>query len=50
MIKMRNLKFVPDQCKDCDYVEKCRGGSRFVANLVNGSYMSLDPLAKRNTS
>jgi radical SAM protein with 4Fe4S-binding SPASM domain len=33
-------------CKKCKFLEKCGGGSRFAANLVNGSYYSLDPLAQ----
>ena len=44
MKKMRNLKFVPRKCKDCKYLIKCRGGSRFSAKIINGSYCAEDPL------
>ena len=42
---MRNLKYTPEECQDCVYLEKCRGGCRFSAYTTNGSYKSLDPLA-----
>jgi radical SAM protein with 4Fe4S-binding SPASM domain len=45
MKKMRKFDFIPEQCKKCNYVEKCRGGSRFIAKHANGSYNSLDPLS-----
>jgi len=44
MKKMRNLKFVPKECKNCIFLEKCRGGCRFSAYTVNGSYKAPDPL------
>jgi len=46
MEKMRNLKFVPRKCKDCKYLIKCRGGSRFSAKIAHGSYSAKDPLMK----
>lgn len=44
--KLRNLELINEACKKCKFLEKCGGGSRFAANLVNGSYYSLDPLAQ----
>jgi MoaA/NifB/PqqE/SkfB family radical SAM enzyme len=41
---LRNLKFLPVACSDCFYKRKCLGGSRFLANLVGGSYAAPDPL------
>lgn len=46
MKKMRNLKFVQTECKDCEYLLKCRGGSRFSAKITHGSYYGRDPLMK----
>jgi len=46
MKNVRKLKLVPEQCKECRYAEKCRGGCRFAAKLANGTYDSLDPLAQ----
>lgn len=47
MLKFRYLRFVPDSCRQCDYLWKCKGGSRFIARLVNGDYASPDPLMKK---
>lgn len=44
MKKMRNLRFVPQECKSCKYLEKCRGGSRFAAKIAYNSYRAKDPL------
>jgi len=44
MKKMRNLEFVPKECKKCVFLEKCKGGCRFSAFIVNGKYNSPDPL------
>jgi radical SAM protein with 4Fe4S-binding SPASM domain len=44
MKKMRNLGFVPKECKSCEYVKKCRGGSRFAAKIINNSFFAKDPL------
>lgn len=46
MEKMRNLEFVPRQCKKCIFLEKCRGGCRFSANSLYGKYKAPDPLMK----
>lgn len=45
MKKIRQLKFVPKECQKCLFVKKCCGGSRYSAQLANGSYSSDDPLA-----
>lgn len=44
MKKMRNLEFVPRGCSGCVFLEKCKGGCRFSANIVNGDYNLPDPL------
>ncbi len=44
MKKMRNLEFLPSECKGCFYVSKCCGGSRNSAMLFNGKYDTIDPL------
>jgi radical SAM protein with 4Fe4S-binding SPASM domain len=46
MKKMRNLEFLPVECRDCRFKYKCRGGSRFEAMMANeGVLKALDPLA-----
>ena len=45
MKKMRNLEYVPKECKKCQYIEKCRGGSRFAAKIAFNSFRAKDPLA-----
>ena len=44
--KMRNLEFLPRECKDCSFVFKCRGGSRQASKVAFGDYNKPDPLAK----
>jgi radical SAM protein with 4Fe4S-binding SPASM domain len=41
---MLNNGFLPKDCEDCKYKEKCRGGSRMDANIYNKSYSAFDPL------
>lgn len=41
----RNLKILPEECKDCKYLPECRGGCRFAAKKTTGSYYKMDPLA-----
>ncbi|MDD3302440.1 MAG: radical SAM protein [Candidatus Gracilibacteria bacterium] len=43
--KMLNDGFLPKECKDCLYKDKCKGGSRMDANITYGSYDLLDPLS-----
>jgi len=45
MRDLRSLKLTNEACKGCDYLNKCKGGSRFAANLINGSYNEIDPLS-----
>ena len=42
--RMRNLKYLPKECKGCQYIEKCRGGSRFAAKIAFNSFKARDPL------
>ncbi len=44
MKDIRSLKFVPDYCKSCEYLQKCKGGSRYLAKEFYGTYSSIDPL------
>jgi len=45
MRKMRNLEFLPKECKKCEFRFKCCGGSRHEAKIFSGSYNGQDPLA-----
>lgn len=44
MKDMRQLKMIPERCRKCEYVLSCKGGSRYKAWVVNGSYKARDPL------
>lgn len=44
MKKMRNLKFLPRNCEGCTYIQKCKGGSRYIAHLIHNNYKEKDPL------
>lgn len=44
MRKMRNLELVPEACRSCQYLQKCKGGSRYGAYLFTGDYTKPDPL------
>lgn len=44
MKTMRSLEMIPDECKVCEYLETCKGGSRFRAKCAFGSYAAKDPL------
>jgi len=44
--KIRSLQMVSKICKRCIYLKRCKGGSRFIAKFVNGSYAAMDPLAR----
>lgn len=41
---IRDLKKIPSECNICKYLDKCRGGSRYMAKLHNGEYDNKDPL------
>lgn len=45
MKKIRNLEFLPKDCENCVFSNKCCGGSRHMANLIYGDYRKPDPLA-----
>jgi len=45
MHKLRHYELVPIMCRRCKWIEKCKGGSRFSAKLVNGSLDAPDPLS-----
>jgi radical SAM protein with 4Fe4S-binding SPASM domain len=40
----RNGKIIPDECKDCEFVERCLGGCRAVAETCYGDLRAPDPL------
>lgn len=40
--------FLPKDCYNCKYKNECMWGSRMDANIHNGSYDALDPLANLN--
>lgn len=42
--KMLKNWFLPEECRDCKYIEECRGWSRMDANIYNKSYSAFDPL------
>ena len=44
MKKIRNLEYIPKECKNCNFIHKCRGGSRQIAKMSFGDYNKLDPL------
>lgn len=45
--KMRSLEYLPKKCRDCFYLQWCRGGSRSIARITNGNYFDYDPLMNR---
>lgn len=46
--KMRSFdpEVFPKTCIKCRYLQACKGGCRFAAKLVNGSFNAMDPLAR----
>jgi len=42
--KIRSLEYLPLKCQNCQYLEACRGGSRFLAKRINGDWLVSDPL------
>ena len=46
MKDMRLLSYVPNVCKKCRYIKKCKGGSRITAKIIKGSYKEVDYLAQ----
>jgi len=43
--KMRNLDFLPKECKNCNFRFKCCGGSRYASKLTSNSWRAPDPLS-----
>ncbi len=43
---LRELKYVPKNCKNCKWVYVCRGGSRSLAKIASGNLRGKDPLLK----
>jgi AdoMet-dependent heme synthase len=46
LLDIRSMKFVPEQCKKCEYVSVCRGGCRASAQGYFGKLNAVDPLMK----
>jgi len=42
----RDLKFTPQECHDCEYFEKCKGGSRVASLISNNKIDDKDPLMR----
>jgi len=45
--KIREKKYLPEQCKKCPLLKICQGGSRFAAYQVFGSYFAPDPWMRK---
>ena len=46
LLDIRAMKFVPDRCRECQYVSVCRGGCRASAQGYFGKLNAIDPLMK----
>ena len=46
MKKIRALRYVPDACRGCKYMNTCKGGSRVASKIIGGDYRALDYLAQ----
>ena len=46
LLDLRAMKFVPERCRDCQYVSVCRGGCRASAQGYFGKLNAIDPLMK----
>lgn len=46
LLNLREMKFVPEECKKCRYVSVCRGGCRASAEGYFGKLNAIDPLMK----
>ncbi len=44
MKSLRSYKSLPKECRKCPLLEKCKGGNRYSAYAVSGSYQAADPL------
>lgn len=45
--KFREYDLVPAQCKKCEWLDKCKGGSRIAAYIVSEDISGRDPLMLR---
>lgn len=46
LLDIRAMKFVPKECRNCQYVSVCRGGCRASAEGYFGKINAIDPLMK----
>jgi radical SAM protein with 4Fe4S-binding SPASM domain len=46
LLDIRAMKFVPEECRNCEYVSICRGGCRASAQGYFGKINAIDPLMK----
>ena len=44
MKSLRNYQMLPDECKKCFLLDRCKGGNRFCAWIANKNYCGADPL------
>lgn len=44
MKSMRDYKMLPNECKNCFLLDRCKGGNRFCALIAGDSYSAADPL------
>ena len=42
--KIKASDFLPLECRKCDSLELCKGGSRYWSNLTYNTYYNKDPL------
>ena len=45
--KINSFDYLPKQCKNCNLLRHCAGGSRFLAFQSHKNYFQLDPLAAK---
>jgi len=44
MKSLRSFNYLPKECQKCSLLEKCKGGNRYSAFTVSGTYQGKDPL------
>lgn len=44
MRSMRNYEMLPDECRKCFFLDRCKGGNRFCAWIEGRNYYAADPL------
>lgn len=42
--KLLSYEFLPEACRSCNFLDKCKGGSRFKSFVTNKSFHGKDPL------